>query len=94
MVQMTKDQKELKDEGTVIENARGNPCQNPRVSAINSATSTILGMRRSLALHAMAKGDKRDLANREGQRQQQDADSPLHDDDEELLARPPSHVVN
>lgn len=92
--QAMEDGKLLGNEGTVIENARGNPCLNPRVSAINSANSSILQMRRSLALHATAGVSKKDAGNRAVIQRDQDAGSPLHDDDEELLARPPSHVVN
>ena len=90
VVRMMEDQESLEDEGTVSENARGNPVLNPRSSAIQSAASQIMQMRRTLALHAMAGGAKKsNLGNAGNINKENQANSPL-DDDEDLLPTAPT----
>lgn len=84
---MMADQEELRREGSVIENDRGNPVMNPRRTACQGYASQINQMRRTLALHATAGSSKADVAKRRGIHSDQEADSPIGDDD--LIATPP-----
>lgn len=74
-------QEELIDEGYVGETARGGPCLNPKVSAMNMLSSQILAQRRSLALHAVAGANKGDVGNRRRHRKRQEDDAPDNEDD-------------
>lgn len=74
----------LEQEGFTLATASGNPCQNPRLGGVRMLDTSIMSTRRSLQLHARAKGgEARDTANRRGIAKGHEAD--LGDD---LLARP------
>lgn len=61
---------------------------NPRKQLIDMYTKNILAMRRQLALHARAlEGERRDIEKRRGAAKQTE-NNILHDDDDDLLARP------
>jgi hypothetical protein len=86
MCDMEREQRLLRAEGSVLSNARGNPIQNPRAFTLRALDTSILAMRRSLAIDSRAKGgDKRDIDKRASIAKEVEADSPLGDD---LLARP------
>lgn len=88
MSMMQEAQSDLASEGFTTKNARGNDVMNPVASAMNMMASQVMSMRRTLALHATAGAKKGDVGNRRNQRKAQEADNPLDDDDEELLAVP------
>lgn len=74
----------LEGEGFTLVTANGSPCQNPRLGGVRMLDTSIMSTRRSLQLHARAKGgEARDTANRRGIAKDHEAD--LGDD---LLARP------
>lgn len=56
MSSLERNQRLLKDEGEVVASERGTPVINPRKSVVQAAAGSILSFRRSLALHARAKG--------------------------------------
>ena len=86
MADMTREQVELREEGSVMVTEKGTPVVNPRKTVIQMHASTILSYRRSLGMHARAQGgDARDIANRRKLAKGGEADNPL---DDELLARP------
>jgi hypothetical protein len=88
---MQEDQKELRDEGSVIQNDRGNYMMNPRRTACQGYATQIIQLRRTLALHATAGSSKGDVGKRRGINKAHQADSPLPSDDEEgdaLIATP------
>lgn len=86
MKAMQDDFDELDDEGSVIQNDRGNYMMNPRRAACQGYSGMILQMRRSLALHAMAVGGKpSEMGRRKGINKGNEADAP---DDDDLLPMP------
>ena len=87
MADLVREQAELRREGTVSMTERGTPVINPRKTAVQMYSSTILSMRRSLSLHARAQGgEARDVGKRRDINKEVEADSPFDADD--LLARP------
>lgn len=54
MADLTSEQIALRDEGVVAHSEKGTPVINPRKTAVQMYGSTILSLRRSLALHARA----------------------------------------
>lgn len=70
----------------VVPNAKGNPVPNPIISVINSLSSQVLGMRRSLALHAISGQNKVDVGKRRSIRRGQQNDAPENGDD--LISTP------
>ena len=88
---MITDQEALRDEGSVVYNDKGNAAVNPRRTACQSFASQINQMRRTLALHALATGQKADLTKRRAiNKGSQDASPLASDEDEEdqLIAMP------
>lgn len=86
MADLCREQKALRDEGSVVTTDKGTPVVNPRKAVVQMHASTILSFRRSLALHARAQGgDARDIAKRRAGAKSVEENNPL---DDELLARP------
>ena len=85
MADLAREQRELRDEGSVMVTEKGTPVVNPRKAVVQMHAGTILSMRRSLALHARAQGgDARDIGKRRAGAKGIEADNPL---DDELFAR-------
>lgn len=85
MADLAREQRELRDEGSVMVTEKGTPVVNPRKAVVQMHAGTILSMRRSLALHARAQGgDARDIGKRRTGAKEIEADNPL---DDELFAR-------
>ena len=78
----------LRAEGSVFINSHGNPTANPRIRAVQTLTSSVLSMRRSLGVHArdLAGGDSR----RVGIRRSHDManEKALDGSDSDLITRP------
>lgn len=86
MSDLEREQRALRDEGSVMATEKGTPVVNPRRSVVQMHASSILSFRRSLSLHARAQGgESRDVAKRRDMAKSIEADNPLDDD---LLARP------
>jgi hypothetical protein len=86
MSDLEKEQRLMREEGSVSKSDRGTPVINPRKTAIQMHAGNILSFRRSLGLHARAQGgDARDVAKRRTMAKSIESDNPLNDD---LLARP------
>lgn len=86
MADLTREQIAMREEGVVSKTDRGTPVINPRKTAIQMLSGTILSYRRSLGLHARAQGgDARDIASRREKAKEIENDNPL---DDGLLARP------
>ncbi|MTH96653.1 terminase small subunit [Roseibium sp. RKSG952] len=86
MADLEREQRCLRDEGSVVLTEKGTPVVNPRKAVVQMHASTILSMRKSLSLHARAKeGEARDAAKRRKQAKAIEDNNPLDDD---LLARP------
>lgn len=86
MADLEREQRALRDEGSVVKTEKGTPVVNPRKTIIQMHASTILSYRRSLSLHARAQGgEARDVAKRREATKAIEANNPLDDD---LLARP------
>ena len=66
MRQLRDEMSRLDEEGMVLETASGNPCQNPRIGAVRMLDTSIMATRRSLQLHARARGEARDKGKRVG----------------------------
>lgn len=84
MADMEREQRSLRAEGSVLVSEKGTPVVNPRKAVIQMHASTILSYRRSLQLHARARGEARDKAKRT--RDAVAAEGEPNDDG--LLARP------
>lgn len=86
MADMSREQVQLRAEGSVMATERGTPVVNPRKAIVQMHASTIMSMRRTLALNARAQGgEARDIGKRRAMAKSAEADNPL---DDELLARP------
>ncbi len=86
LADLEREQRELRQEGSVMLTEKGTPVVNPRKAVVQMHASTILSFRRSLSLHARAQGgEARDVGKRRGQAKAVEAGNPL---DDELLARP------
>lgn len=86
MADLAREQRALRDEGSVMATERGTPVVNPRKAVVQMHAGTILSMRRSLSLHARAQGgESRDLGKRRAMAKGIEEGNPLDDD---LLARP------
>jgi hypothetical protein len=73
----------LREEGSVIAGNRGGSISNPRVTAVKAHMQTILAIRRSLGIHALARDSAQDVAKR---RKVNKDNQSLVDDD--LINRP------
>lgn len=86
MADLNREQQELRKEGYISVRANGTTVENPRLRVQKSLSGDVLAMRRSLSLHARAKGgEARDIAKRRGATKQIEGDNPLESD---LIARP------
>ena len=75
----------LEGEGFVSVSANGSPCQNPRLGGVRMLDTSIMATRRSLQIHARARGgEARDTGARRAQAKE--IEGGISDDD--LLARP------
>lgn len=85
---LDREQRELRKEGFIIKRQNTTTVENPRCRIVKSLTGDILSLRRSLALHARARGgDNRDVAKtREIMKSMENDVSGLMNDD--LIARP------
>ena len=75
---------ELRSEGEVVVTEKGTPMQNPRVGVVRMYDTSIMATRRSLAIHARARGEARDTAKR----LRDGVSAQMDDIDDDLLARP------
>jgi len=65
MADLDREQRKLREEGSVLIGPSGKAGVNPRQTVVSSVSATILSLRRSLSLQAHAKnGDARDIASR------------------------------
>lgn len=86
MADLEREQRDLRNEGSVVTTEKGTPVVNPRKAVVQMHASSILSFRRSLSLHARAQGgEARDVGKRRGMAREIEGDNPL---DDELLARP------
>lgn len=86
MADLEREQRALREEGSVVKTDKGTPVVNPRKTIVQMHFSNIYSGRRSLSLHARAQGgDARDIGKRRAQAKQIENGNPL---DDELLARP------
>lgn len=87
MSDMEREQREFRQEGSVITTPKGHEMPNPRLAVIRMLDTSIMATRRSLSLHARAKGgDARDIGGRRQKAKEIEQNNPFDDDD--LLARP------
>jgi hypothetical protein len=56
MSDLNREQQALRDEGSVVHTEKGTPVVNPRKAVVQMHASSILSFRRSLSLHARARG--------------------------------------
>jgi hypothetical protein len=90
MADVEKLQEELDREGHVIRNNKGTPIANPKHAVIETLTRRIVGLSRTLQIHALAKnGDSRDQGK--GLKKQREAGQLLDHADEDLIPRAPAH---
>lgn len=83
---MEREQRLLREEGSVMFTEKGTPVVNPRKTVVQMYAGTILSARRSLQIHGRGlNGETRDAAKRNSAAQGIEADSPFDDD---LIARP------
>lgn len=84
---LCREQEALDREGNVAIAANGSPIRNPRLSAVNALTTSILATRRSLSLHSRAKAgmDNRVLARRREIQRENEVEAP---EDDDLIKRP------
>lgn len=81
MADLEREQWMLREEGSTLASERGTPVVNPRKTVVQMHASSILSLRRSLALHARAqKGETRDVGKRREQAKVIEAGNPLDDD--------------
>jgi hypothetical protein len=86
MADLEREQRYLRDEGSVAKSDRGTPVVNPRKVLVQMHAGSILSFRRSLSLHVRAQsGEARDVAKRRLAAKSIEADGVF---DDELLARP------
>jgi GAF domain-containing protein len=88
MADLVNEQHLLRQEGSVLDGPRG-AVVNPRKLVVGLHTSSILGLRRSLSLHALARdGMPRDVAKRRTVAKQLESNVRNADDGDGLIARP------
>ena len=66
MNDINREQQELRKEGYITTRQNGTTVENPRQRVVKSLTGDLLSLRRSLSLHARARGEARDVAKRTG----------------------------
>jgi len=79
-------QEELDGGSFTAMSQRGTPVANPLISVTNQLAGQVMSLRRTLALHAMASGGKREQGKRKGYHKAQEEDAP--DNDEDLIPTP------
>ena len=85
IAELNKEQKRLREEGTIAVRENGTTVENPRMRVVKSLTGDILSLRRSLALHARARtGDNRLAAKEKKEAINYQSKGDLDD----LIARP------
>lgn len=85
MADLEREQAALRVEGSVLKTDKGTPVVNPRKTVIQMHAGTILSFRRSLALHARAQGEARDVGKRRSQAKA--IESTAMDDGDDLIPR-------
>lgn len=85
---MLEDQRELRDEGSVLMNDKGNYVMNPRRTACQGYAGQIINLRRTLALHATAGTSKRDVGKRRNYQKGAEDNAPEDEDDLIPMAPP------
>ena len=85
MADMDREQKALREEGSIMKTDHGTPVVNPRKAVVQMLSGTILSFRRSLALHARARAGTQDIANRRNKVRQIEQSA---NTDDELTRRP------
>ena len=85
MNDLNREQQELRKEGYISVRQNGTTVENPRQRIVKALGGDVLSFRRSLSLHARARGEARDIAKRSSIAKEIESDNPLDDD---LLARP------
>lgn len=81
----------LRIEGTTAKSEKGTPVINPRKTAVQMYSQTILAMRRSLSLNARAQaGEARDIGKRRSKAKEIEADA-VSAKASDLIARPGMH---
>lgn len=89
MADFEREQLELREEGSIVKTDKGTPVANPRKAIVQMHSSTILSMRKSLALNARSQeGEARDIAKRRGKAKSLEQGVNIEDD---LIARPTAH---
>ena len=85
MADLESEQRLMRDEGSIAKTDKGTPVINPRKTAIQMHYSNIHSARRSLSLHARAKGgEARDVGKRRAATKEIEGDF----EGDDLLARP------
>lgn len=81
LANLEREQRFLREEGSVMHTERGTPVVNPRKAIVQATTGAILSMRRSLSLHARAQGgEAREVGKRRKQARAIEVDARLGDD--------------
>lgn len=90
MADMVDAQQQLREQGWVVYSEKGTPVPNPLKSIVQMHAGTIFSMRRSLSLHATGKTgvQNKDLGNQRRKMKDVEGQSPLNDDDDDLIATP------
>lgn len=86
MADLEREQRLLRDEGSIAYSERGTPVANPRKMIVQMHAGSILSFRRSLALHARAQADTHNIADRRKLAKRIENIGELRDDD--LIAKP------
>ena len=80
---------EVRLEGDIIENQRGTPIVNPKHNLLETLSRRSVALSRLLHVHPEATaGESRDDGKRSAKQREMAA---LHDDDDDLIARPTTH---
>lgn len=80
MADLEREQLQLREEGSVLTRPSGVMVVNPRNRTVSTLLAEILSLRRSLALHARARGgDTRNIGRRNALAKEIERDSPFND---------------
>lgn len=82
------EQRTLRGEGFISVRENGTSVENPRSRVVQNLAGQVLNLRRSLSLHARARGEARDVAKRASMAKGIEAGASLDDD---LLGMPTAH---
>lgn len=90
MADAERNRREIREEGEVL-TATGKA--NPRCNVLVAIGNRILATRRSLSLHARAKGEARDIGKRKAAAREQEnaARGQAGEEEDDLIARPTAH---